>query len=197
MRPAAVADGEWRQAPAYPGSTVRGAADVPRSISARVSDSAMKIAARIAVVRVSRLAVPRPGHERAHALRAADAQPTALAALDQHDADQGQGDEQVDDQQDGAQRGGTLPTGNVAAALTDRWPAHAIARRRRLLRAPALGSAGNRQEILRLQAGAADQRAADLGHGQQGGGVGRFDRAAIQDAMPARPRRTGAPAPRG
>src|SRR3954463_5108634 len=37
-----------------------GVADVPRSSSARVSDSNMKITARIAVVRVSRLAVPRP-----------------------------------------------------------------------------------------------------------------------------------------
>jgi hypothetical protein len=34
--------------------------EVPRFISARVSDSPMKITARIAVVRVSRLAVPRP-----------------------------------------------------------------------------------------------------------------------------------------
>ena len=37
-----------------------GAADVPRSSSASVSDRTMKIAASIAVVRVSRLAVPRP-----------------------------------------------------------------------------------------------------------------------------------------
>jgi hypothetical protein len=34
--------------------------EVPRLSSARVSDSPMKITARIAVVRVSRLAVPRP-----------------------------------------------------------------------------------------------------------------------------------------
>ena len=37
-----------------------GAAEVPRSISASVSDKPMKITASTAVVRVSRLAVPRP-----------------------------------------------------------------------------------------------------------------------------------------
>ncbi len=37
-----------------------GAADVPRLSNARVKDRAMNIAARTAVVRVSRLAVPRP-----------------------------------------------------------------------------------------------------------------------------------------
>src|SRR4051812_5895315 len=41
-------------------NTERPIPDVPRFISARVRDSAMKIAARMAVVRVSRLAVPRP-----------------------------------------------------------------------------------------------------------------------------------------
>lgn len=45
-----------------------------------------------------------PGHERPHALRAANAKPAALTALDQHDADERQGDEQMDDQQNGAQR---------------------------------------------------------------------------------------------
>jgi hypothetical protein len=46
---------------------------------------------------------PPPGHERPHALGRSDAQPAALAALDQNNANQRQGDEQVDDQQDGAQ----------------------------------------------------------------------------------------------
>ncbi len=55
----------------------------------------------MAVVRVRRLAVPAAGHEAAHALAAADAKPAAFAALDQHDADQRQGDENMDNEQDG------------------------------------------------------------------------------------------------
>ena len=38
-----------------------------------------------------------PGHEAAHALAATKAQPSALAALDQHNADQRDGDEDMQD----------------------------------------------------------------------------------------------------
>ena len=73
-------------------------------------------------------------HERAHALGAADAQATALAALDQHDADQGQGDEQMDNQQDSAQRAG----------LSNRLGGDGRRAHRRARLLPGLSGAGNR-----------------------------------------------------
>ncbi len=69
-----------------------------------------------------------PGHERPHPLGAADPEAAALAALDQHDADQSQGDEQVYDQQYSAQRAG-LPR-NIAAvwgATCASYPSGAVA----------------------------------------------------------------------
>ena len=75
------------------------------------------------------------GHERAHALGTADAKPTALGPLDQDDADQGQGDKQMDDQQYGAQRAGLShklsrrwPEPFAARASYPAWAARAIAR---------------------------------------------------------------------
>src|SRR5579871_3515553 len=43
---------------------------------------------------------------------------------------------------------------------------------------------GDRQEVLGLQAGAANQAAADMRHGEQRCGIGRTHRAAVEDADP-------------
>ena len=72
-----------------------------RVISARSSDKARKTVARMAVVRVRRLAVPRPVMKLPMPWPPPMPKAAAFAALDQDDADQRQGDEDMDDEQDG------------------------------------------------------------------------------------------------
>jgi len=62
----------------------------------------MNIAAMTPVTRVSRLAVPRVVMNPPPPLH--DAEPTALAALDQHDANQRERDHDVDGQENGRHR---------------------------------------------------------------------------------------------
>ena len=74
---------------------------VPRFSKASANDSTKNNAASTAVVRVSRLAVPRPDMNAPMPWRCPPPGHHPLAALDQHYADQGKGYEQVDDKQDG------------------------------------------------------------------------------------------------
>ena len=78
--------------------------EVPRLSSASASDRAKNKVPRMAVVRVSKLAVPRPDMKLPMPWEGRS-ETAALAALDQHDADQGERNEQVDQQKDGGHRG--------------------------------------------------------------------------------------------
>ncbi len=73
-----------------------GALDCATSVSRMLV--AKKAAASAAVVRVRRLAVPRPVRNAA-AATAADAERAAFRALQQHDADQRRGDHQMENQE--------------------------------------------------------------------------------------------------
>lgn len=105
----------------------------------------------MAVARVSRLAVPRPPMKEPIPWEEPDAEAATLPALDQHEADERDGDEDVQDEQNGG-HGPPL-----------------------LLR----DGAGNGQEVGRDQRGTADQRAIHIRQGQDGHRVGGFHRPAI------------------
>src|SRR5579863_2779427 len=91
------------------------------------------------------------GHERAHALRRANTQSAALAALDQHNANQRDRDEQVDDKQDGGH------TVSLGAGRSIPFPP-----------SPAIGCpnwvsacAGGESRIINAEKGGEPQRAAE------------------------------------
>ena len=139
--------------------------------------------ARIAVVRVRRLAVPRAVIMPPMVAAAKAAQGTALAALDQDDADHRGGDQEMDDEENGnhddRDNSATRPMATLGpAACRPQAPAA------RLVDGP---------EACRIQARPADQHAGDARHGHDLAGIVGLDRAAVEDRAPAR--RSSASAP--
>src|SRR5207248_869884 len=104
----------------------------------------------------------------------ADTEAAPFAFLEKHDADQDDRQHEVDDEDD--LKHGILP----ARTPPGRRICNASGR-------VALGtSCGDRPELLGLQAGAADQRAIDLGKPEDLGAIVLLDRPAIEQAHPLR-----------